>query len=177
MNVRTKMALLKLGVLAMLGMMVSAPVTSYASGGSNTGGGGGNNGGGGGVVLLTTSIPMTNFAAGLNGVVPQGVCTFTASKDFKTKLMDVEISNVNIADGTYATVAILDATRVTGRCWHYETFYYSVKITAGSGSLKFSSANGDFVPFLDPKHGYTSISISAESTAILSALLPFKGKL
>ncbi len=182
MNLRTKSTLAKFGFLALLCVLVSPGIAASAQGGKSGGGntGGGNTGGGnsgGGVVLLTSTIQMANSAAGYNGVIPQGVCTFTASKDFKTKLMDIDVSNVNVPDGTYVTVSILDATRVTGRCWHYESFYYSMKITAGSGSLSYSSAKGDVVPFLDPKRGFTTVSISPDTTTILSALLPFKGKL
>lgn len=57
-------------------------------------------------------------------------------------------------------------------------YYYSMTITGGKGSLSFSTDKGDFVPFLDPKKGYTEINISPDfltTPVILSALLPFKG--
>ena len=147
-------------------------------GNGGSGGSGGGSGGGGGVVLTTATITMKNSANLYNGVLPQGSATFIYTKNGLPQSLDIQISNINVPDGAVVTVQAVDALRVTGRCWHYEYYSYPMTVMGRKGSLSFSTSKGDFVPFLDPKKGFTDINISPDflkTPSILTALLPFKG--
>lgn len=171
-------------VIALAGatlILLSASALAQQGGGGSGGGGsssGGGSGGGGGVVLTTLAITMNNNARPFNGVLSQGAATFTYTKSGLPQSLDIQVSHVNLPDGAVVSVKATDALRVTGRCWHYEYYSYSMTITGGKGSLSFSASKGDFVPFLDPKKGFTQLDLSPDfstSPSVLTGLLPFKG--
>lgn len=171
-------------VLALFIVMVCTSTAAFAqkggSGGGGTSGGGSSGGGsgGGGAVLTTVPITMDNHSKTFNTKLPKGTVTFVYSKDLLTKSLTLAISNIDVPDGTAVKLQAEEALRVTGRCWHYDYTYYTIKIVGGKGSLSLSTANGDVVPFLDPKKGWTEISIIPDSTLgghILDGRLLFKG--
>lgn len=155
--------------------LFSVPALAQHSGGS-----GGNSGGGGGAALTTITVAMNNHGVVFNGVLPQGTAKFAYSKNATTRNLDIQVSNLNVPDGTVVTVQSEEALRVTGRCWHYEWHYYSMTIQGGAGTLSFHSDRGDVVPFLDPKKGWTQIAILPDLNtrlSVLDGLLPFRGRL
>lgn len=175
-----------LGLMSLLTLMcsalslVSVPAMAQKGGSGGSGGSGGGSGGGSTVVLTTVAIKMSSSANPANGAVPQGTATFTYTKNGLPQNLDIQVSNVDLPDGTVVTVQAVDALRVTGRCWHYEYFSYHMIITGGTGSLSFDASKGDVVPFLDPKKGYTQINVASNVstlTTFLTSLLPFKGVL
>ena len=171
-----------MGLVAFLGAALSMfalpAMAQKGGGGGGTGGGGtGGGGGGGGITLATLQVQMVNNNVLFNTLLPQGVATFAASKDGTTKNLDLIISDIDLPDGSVVNVESMEAIRVTGRCWHYEPYYYTMTIQGHQGTLSFHSDRGDFVPFLDQNKGWTRISIMGQGVTFLTAVLPFKGKL
>jgi hypothetical protein len=149
MNTRRFLSSVFLTLCLFLGCLMSP---AFASGGS-----GGSSSGGGGISTTTTTIPLSASVA-LNGGLPSGRATFTYSQDGSIKSMTIQLSNVDVADGDSVDVEIDDAWRVGN--WVAHNYYYvPVTIYQGSGALSYSTANGDFVPFLLPAGSTTTITV------------------
>ena len=175
MNYRAKTLRSVFGILALACAIAGSPLAAIAQKGG--GGAGGGSGGGGGAVIAVVPIKMNNYATPFNGVLPQGTVTFSYSKDGLTRSMDIKVSNVKVPDGTEMQVESLEAIRVTGRCWHYEPYFYKMTIIGGQGSLNFSTDRAEFVPMVEPNKGWTQVIVSDTVTFVrlMDGLLPFKG--
>jgi hypothetical protein len=143
-------------VALLLGLFISVLVPGALAQGS-----GGS--GGGGVTVTTTTLAMSNVAPLLNGAVPAGQVTFTYSKDGSSKNLLIEVSNVNVPDGDTLDVEVDQAWKI-GKWVQHSYLWLPVTIHNGSGSLSWSTAQGDVVPFLLPTAGTTTISIWGDYT-------------
>lgn len=144
--------LLILGVLG-FGILTAPALASGGSGGSGSGG----SGGGGGNTITTTPVTMTNWGL-FNGTLPVGQATFSYSQDGTYKSLSIQASGINIPDGDDVDVEVDEAWRVSNWIAHNYS-YYTMTIQQESGSLSWSTANGDSVPFLLPTLGETTITI------------------
>ncbi len=177
MNYRAKTLKSVFGILTLACALAGSPLAATAQKGGGGAGGGSGGGSGGGAVITVVPIKMNNYATPFNGVLSQGTVTFSYSKDSLTQSMDIKVSNINVPDGTEMQVESLEAIRVTGRCWHYEPYFYKMTIIGGKGSLNFSTDRGEFVPMVDPNKGWTQVIVSdtASFVRLMDGFLPFKG--
>lgn len=129
---------------------------ALASGGAGGGGAGSGGSGGGGGGLVSTSITCDNWGDFFNGVLPQGRATFAYSADGSSKSLSVQVSSINVPDGTVMYVET-DESWATAAGDAFSVTYYPVAIRQGKGALALSTAAGDDVTFLPPSAGQTDV--------------------
>jgi hypothetical protein len=128
--------------------------SAIASGGSGSGGSGGSS-----TDPTVTTLAMNTGALPLfNGMAPAGQATFSYSKDGATKSLEIQLENVNLPDGDTVDVEVDEAVRVSNWISH-NYLYVPMTIHQGAGTLIWSTANGDAVPFLLPTIGTTTITV------------------
>jgi len=98
-----------------------------------------------------------------HGVLPAGQTTFTYSKDGSTKILTIQLTDINVPDGDTVDVELDEAVRVSN--WIAHTYVsVHVPIDRGAGVVSWSTANGDVVPFLLPTVGTTNITVWGDYT-------------
>jgi hypothetical protein len=151
-----------LGLMAFLGLLVSglsAPALAQ-KGGGGSGGSGGGSGGGGSTGVVSSSLPFDDWGILYNGVFPHGQVVFSYSADGTYKTLNIQLSGINVPDGTVMTVETVEQwTTATGTAAIFST--YPVTIHQSKGLLSISTVNGDSVMFLTPFAGQTNVYIFA----------------
>jgi hypothetical protein len=158
---------LALTTLALALVLVSHPAWAQHGGGGGGGGGGADAGGshsgsaGGSVISTSTSQLNLYGVPPFNGVIPQGHVIFTYSADFTFKSVELDITHVNITDGTVLTVIFNSWQIVSGRPVMVSTASYPLTINQGSGTLLLSTAATpiQWVPFLPPAQAETTVGV------------------
>jgi hypothetical protein len=112
--------------------------------------------GGGGT--SSSRVNLDNWGIPYNGVLPQGQVTFSYSADGSFRSLSVQVSRINVPDGTVVDVEAQEIWPCGGST-KQNNVCYSMTIRQGKGTLTLSTTSAANVNFLSPSMGQTDIHI------------------